>query len=86
MLLLFRSPSGKGLKWFIAIDIDKCDHGTWFDGVRNYLMATYGLTGKQVDPQCKNVSRACFMSYDPDAFINICIYNDFFKKNSNAYD
>lgn len=28
--LLFSSPCGKGLKWFIAIDLDVCDHRTWF--------------------------------------------------------
>ena len=69
-LLLFRSPCGRGLKWFIAIDLGVCDHKTWFAGVRNYLMATYGLTDRQLDKSCSNVSRACFMSYDPDAYIN----------------
>ena len=69
-LLLFRSPCGNGLKWFIAIDINMYDHKTWFNAVRNYLMATYGLTEKQVDKSCSNVSRACYMSYDPDAYIN----------------
>ena len=69
-LLLFRSPCGNGLKWFIAIDINMYDHKTWFTAVRNYLMATYGLTEKQVDKSCSNVSRACYMSYDPDAYIN----------------
>lgn len=69
-LLLFVSPCGHGLKWFIAIDLDVCDHKTWFTSVRNYLMATYGLTDKQVDKSCSNVSKACYLSYDPDAFIN----------------
>lgn len=69
-LLLFISPCGHGLKWFIAIDLDVCDHKTWFTSVRNYLMATYGLSDKQVDKSCSNVSRACYMSYDPDAYIN----------------
>ena len=68
-LLLFRSPRGNGLKWMIAIDLDKCDHRTWFTAVRNYLMATYGLTDKQVDKSCINVSKACFLSYDPDVYI-----------------
>lgn len=69
-LLLFVSPCGHGLKWFIAIDLDVCNHKTWFTSVRNYLMATYGLTDKQVDKSCSNVSKACYMSYDPDAYIN----------------
>lgn len=74
-LLLFRSPCGNGLKWFIAIDIDMHDHKTWFTAVRNYLMATYGLRDKQVDKSCSNVSKACFMSYDPDAYIKKNVLN-----------
>jgi hypothetical protein len=68
-LLLFRSPSGLGLKWFIRIDLARCDHRTWFTAVRNYLMATYHLSEKQVDAQCINVSRACFLGHDENAYL-----------------
>ena len=68
-LLLFRSPSGQGLKWFIHIDLSRCDHRTWFTAVRRYLLATYQLTDKQVDPQCSNPSRACYLGYDPEAYL-----------------
>lgn len=68
-LLLFRSPRGNGLKWFIHIDLSRCDHRTWFTAVRNYLMATYQLTEKQVDAQCINVSRACFLCHDENAYL-----------------
>ena len=68
--LLFRSPSGNGLKWFIHIDLSRCDHRTWFQAVRNYLMKTYGFNKRQVDAQCANPSRACFLSHDPQAYIN----------------
>lgn len=76
-LLLFRSPCGSGLKWFIAIDPDIYDHKMWFTGVRNYLMETYGLTGKQVDKSCSNVSKACYMSFDPDAYLNKELINSY---------
>lgn len=76
-LLLFRSPSGNGLKWFIPIDLSKCDHKTWYIAIRNYLMANYGLTEKQVDTSCQNVSRACFLSYDPDAYLKTELYEYF---------
>ena len=69
-LLLFRSPSGQGLKWFVHIDLARCDHRTWFRAVRNYLMATYRLSEKQVDGQCANPSRACFLGHDPEAYLN----------------
>ena len=68
-LLLFRSPRGFGLKWFIHIDLSRCDHRTWFTAVRNYLMHTYHLEDKQVDKACGNPSRACYLCYDPDAYL-----------------
>jgi hypothetical protein len=73
-LLLFRSPRGQGLKWFIHIDLSRCDHRTWFQAVRNYLMHTYHLTDKQVDKMCGNPSRACFLCYDPDAYLAPNLY------------
>lgn len=68
-LLLFRSPSGKGLKWFIHIDLSRCDHRTWFTAVRRYLMMTYNLTDKQVDPLCSNPSQACYLGHDAEAYL-----------------
>lgn len=68
-LLLFRSPRGNGLKWFIHVDPLRCDHRTWFAAVRNYLMATYHLSDKQVDASCSNVSRACFLCQDEQAYL-----------------
>ena len=69
-LLLFRSPSGYGLKWFIAVDLNVCDYKSWYTAVRNYLLATYQLSDIQVDKHCGNVSRACYLGYDPAAFIH----------------
>ena len=65
-LLLFTSPSGNGLKWVIPINLEQCDHRTWFNAVRNYLAATYHL---DADPACVNVSRSCFLPHDPDCYI-----------------
>ena len=69
-LIAFRSPSGNGLKWFIEIDLGKCSHRQWFDAVRNYLMTVYGLSPKQADPSVRNESRACFLCYDPEVYVN----------------
>lgn len=70
-VLAFRSPSGNGVKWIIVIDLAMADHKTWFHAVRNYLLASYDcLTPKMVDSQCQNVSRACFICYDPQAYVN----------------
>ena len=65
--LMFRSPSGDGLKWWVPIDIAKHSHREWFQAMRNYLHATYGL---EADPACINESRACFLPFDPDCVVN----------------
>ena len=69
-LMVFRSPSGDGLKWFLEIDLQRCGHRMWFDAVRNYLISIYGLSPKQVDPSVRNESRACFLCYDPEVYVN----------------
>ena len=59
-----------GLKWFIEIDLTRCNHRQWFDAVRNYLMSLYRLSPKQADPSVRNESRACFLCYDPEVYVN----------------
>ena len=65
--LLFTSPSGDGLKWVIDIDLGRCDHSTWFKAVRNYIMATYR---HEVDKQCANISRSCFLPHDSSCYVH----------------
>jgi hypothetical protein len=65
--LLFVSPSGDGSKWIIHIDTQKAPHGEFFASVANYILQTYSV---EVDKSGKDVSRACFLPYDPDVFIN----------------
>ena len=76
-LMMFTSPRGHGVKWFVEIDLSKCDYETWFNAVRNYLMKTYGFGEKQVDSTVSNISHACFISYDPDAFLRHDLYEFF---------
>ena len=65
--LLFISPSGDGLKWIISIDTETATHGDYFAAVANYILQTYGVT---VDKSGRDISRACFLPHDPQAFIN----------------
>ena len=65
--LLFKSPSGKGLKWVVPIDLSRGSHETFFNGIRTYLGFTYGI---EVDSSGRDTCRACFLSYDPEAYIN----------------
>lgn len=66
-VLLFRSPSGDGLKWIIEINRGTLAHDKFFLAVDNYIQKTYGL---QVDKSGKDISRACFICHDPQAYIN----------------
>lgn len=65
--LLFVSPSGNGLKWVVEIDLSIETHQNWFVAISNYLLQTYSL---EADPQCRNISRACFLPHDSFCFIN----------------
>ncbi len=65
--LLFASPSGDGLKWIIPIDPSLEFHHKYFDAVSNYVLATYNLA---IDPNGREVSRACFLPHDSEAYIN----------------
>lgn len=65
--LLFQSPSGKGLKWVVPIDLSRGSHETFFNGIRTNLGFTYGI---EVDPSGRDVCRACFLAHDPEAYIN----------------
>lgn len=64
--LLFTSPRGNGLKWVVPIDLRECDHLHWFLALQEYVRQTYGV---EVDERCKDVCRACFLPYDPEAYV-----------------
>lgn len=66
-ILAFISPSGDGLKWIIKIDLEKFSHLQWFQAVASYIRYTYHLP---IDQSGKDVSRCCFLPYDPDAYLN----------------
>ena len=70
----FVSISGNGL--CLLIRIDGTRHADAFEGIATYLYDSYQLI---VDQSGKNVSRARFISYDPDLYINEKAQQ--FKKN-----
>ena len=65
--MLFVSPSGEGLKWIIPIDLNQATHQEYFQAVSNYMEKVYQV---KVDQMGKDVSRACFLSYDSEVYIN----------------
>lgn len=42
-------------------------YNEYFRAVSNYIKKTYGV---EPDKSGKDIARACFLPYDPDAFIN----------------
>lgn len=61
----FVSPSGKGLK--ILFRTSSTDHTATWAAISTYLTNAYGLP---VDPSGKDISRLCFVSYDPNIYVN----------------
>ena len=65
----FRSPSGSGLKVWIATDeTDPAYHASAVATV-SMVLAPTGLTP---DPKCGDIARLCYVSHDPDAVLRRC--------------
>ncbi|MCK0134913.1 VapE domain-containing protein [Arenibacter sp. S6351L] len=64
---VFISPSGTGLKILIKVDTDKDMHDVAFEQVKNHYES---LMGVEIDQSGKDVSRLCFVSYDPELYYN----------------
>jgi len=68
--LCFVSPRGNGLK--TLIQIRPCDaekHKEFFYDLSQYFQQNYSCA-PSVDKSCCDVSRACFLSWDPDVYYN----------------
>jgi hypothetical protein len=65
---VFLSPSGTGLKVVFAVESDASKHAGNFLAVQRHVADRYGLS---VDESCRNLERLCFVSYDPDAYLNL---------------
>jgi Protein of unknown function (DUF3987)/VirE N-terminal domain len=66
--LCFTSPSGNGLKVFVEVDTGLEHHDIAYQQVQKFYE---DATGLKADPSCKDVTRLCFISYDPDAYRTI---------------
>lgn len=72
LVYMFVSPSGQGLKLGMHVkrygDADSYRH-VWF-AVERYLVETYPDLAVSNDTLCKDVSRLCYMSWDPNLLTN----------------
>jgi hypothetical protein len=66
--LYFVSPRGRGLKVVYQIDLAYGTHLDYFLALEEYFKQEHGVT---IDESGKDVSRACFLSYDPDAYLDL---------------
>ncbi len=65
--LMFRSPSGDGIKWVVSVDIENEGHCTYFNAISEYVKQEYQI---EIDQSGKDIARACFICYDENVFIN----------------
>ncbi len=66
LMVMFTSPSGDGLKLILEIDPER--HKDSFYDMAVYFRETYNV---HLDAGVNDVTRACFMSHDPDVYVNI---------------
>ena len=63
----FVSPSGNGLKVLLPID---AKDGETHRAAYQQILERYKALGMMPDPSCRNPSRLCFVSYDPEIWVN----------------
>ena len=82
---LFISPSAEGLKLFIRHDLgDPSLHDNMYGQLVRTFRDEWGC--QYVDKQTKNLSRATFLSYDPDYFWNPKALPWHFEYDPNIHD
>lgn len=65
--VVFKSPSGQGLKIIIAVDSGMKMHGQAYRQVCNFYEKELAV---EVDKSGKDITRLCFMSHDPAIYFN----------------
>ncbi len=61
--MMFVSPSGDGLKIVFKINVNEASHEQYFIAFQNFFRFELNI---EIDEKCKDVSRACFLCYDPE--------------------
>lgn len=77
----FISPSGKGLKIIIKTEASTSTHKEYFIALKKYYEEDLGIL---IDDSGKDITRLCFYSYDPEAYINEAAVSFNLKENSNT--
>jgi len=79
----FISPSGRGLKIIVEVDSEMKMHGMAYRQVMSFYEKELGV---KIDKSGKDITRLCFMSYDPEIYFNpeSCVYKVTASKNQPA--
>lgn len=67
---LWISPSGRGLKGLIKIKKGAITEDSSYKAAFKSICEGFAAMGIIVDPSCKDASRKCFVSWDPDLYDN----------------
>jgi len=65
--IAFVSPSGRGLKIIVEVDTEMKMHGLAYRQVYDFYEKELGV---KIDKSGKDITRLCFMSYDPEIYFN----------------
>lgn len=69
VVLCFKSPNGTGLKVVVYVGTrQQLSHRECFDAICTYIRQMYHVVA---DPSGSNIDRACYLPYDPEAYINL---------------
>lgn len=77
---MFMSPSGDGIKLLVRIPNDSSNHKKYFLALQNYY------NRDEFDKSCKNISRVCYESWDPDIYVNELseVWSEMVNTNDNV--
>jgi hypothetical protein len=70
IVFCFVSTSGTGLKGAVKVPVDAIKNDADFKAVFSYFQTFFKEHGYTIDNACKDVRRLCFVSNDPDIYIN----------------
>ena len=71
VLAIFRSPSGDGIKVIVKTDLFQPEHyKNCYKQIELFFTQQIGV---DPDNKCESLSQGCFLSYDPDIYINHCV-------------
>lgn len=77
VILAFVSPRAVGVKFLVATPTDLTEHKFRYAGIKKYYEKLLGVV---LDSSCRNPARTCFLSYDPNPYINwnadVCLEYD----------